>query len=140
MTKQSYFPYPSTYNSTRLNTNRKHNVHHMPYTTIQHTSTLLASKPTIFNNGCYTTNIPTYHHKVTTTYIKTNLRYIHTYIVSRYLATNDNIKIQRTPPPHSISSANILNRLTRRTLAQLRTYKSPFLILPHLYLNQVLCI
>ena len=36
---------------------RKHNIHHTAYASIQHTSRL---KPTIFNNGRYTTNIPTY--------------------------------------------------------------------------------
>ena len=48
-------------------------------------------------------------------------------IVSRYLATRGNNKILRTPPPHISSSEEILPRLTRRTLAQLRTNKSPFL-------------
>ena len=84
-------------------------------------------KPTIFNNGRYTTNIPTDPHTVTTTDIKTNMRHIHTSIVSRHLATRGNNKILRTPPPHTCSSAEILPRLTRRTLAQLRTNKSPFL-------------
>ena len=46
-------------------------------------------KKTIFNNGRYTTNIPT----VTTTDIKTNMRHIHTSIVSRHLATRGNNKI-----------------------------------------------
>ena len=84
-------------------------------------------KTTIFNNGRYTTNIPTYPHTVTTTDIKTNMRHIHTSIVSRHLATRGNNKILRTPPPHTSSSEKILPRLTRRTLAQLRTNKSPFL-------------
>ena len=86
-----------------------------------------AQKPTIFNNGRYTTNIPTDPHTVTTTDIKTNMRLIHTSIVSRHLATRGNNKILRTPPPHTSSSEEILPRLTRRTLAQLRTNKSPFL-------------
>ena len=47
------------------------------------------------------------------------MRHIRTSIVSRHLATRGNNKILRTPPPHS--------SLTRRTLAQLRTNKSPFL-------------
>ena len=38
MTK--YFPYTSTYSSTCQNTNRKHNIHHIPYTNIQQTSTI----------------------------------------------------------------------------------------------------
>ena len=65
--------------------------------------------------------------KKTTTDIKTNMRHIHTSIVSRHLATRGNNKILRTPPPHTSSSEEILPRLTRRTLAQLRTNKSPFL-------------
>ena len=55
------------------------------------------------------------------------MRHIHTSIVSRHLATRGNNKILRTPPPHTSSSEEILPRLTRRTLAQLRTNKSPFL-------------
>ena len=66
-------------------------------------------------------------HTVTTTDIKTNMCHIHTSIVSRHLATRGNNKIQRTPPPHISSSEEILHRLTRCTLAQLRTNKSPFL-------------
>ena len=76
---------------------------------------------TIFNNGCYTTNIPIDPHTVTTTDIKTNMRHIHTSIVSRHLATRGKNKILRTPPPHTSSSEERLPRLTRRTLAQLRT-------------------
>ena len=55
------------------------------------------------------------------------MRHIHPSIVSRHLATRGNNKILRTPPPHTSSSEEILPRLTRRTLAQLRTNKSPFL-------------
>ena len=84
-------------------------------------------KNTIFNNGRYTTTIPTDPHTVTTTDIKTNMRHIHTSIVSRHLATRSNNKILRTPPPHTSSSEERLPHLTRRTLAQLRTNKSPFL-------------
>ena len=118
MTKHSHTPYTSTYSSTPHNTNRKHNIHHIPYTNTQHTSTL---------QGRYTTNISTDPHTVTTTDIKTNMRHIHTSIVSRHLATRGNNKILRTPPPHTSSSEEILPRLTRHTLAQLRTNKSPFL-------------
>ena len=55
------------------------------------------------------------------------MRHIHTSIVSRHLATRGNIKILRTPLPHISSSEEILPRLSRRTLAQRRTNKSPFL-------------
>ena len=78
-------------------------------------------KNTIFNNGRYTTNIPTAPHTVTTTDIKTNMRHIHTSIVSRHLAIRGNNKILCTPPPHISSSKVRLTRLTRRTIAQLNS-------------------
>ena len=53
--------------------------------------------------------------------------HIHTSIISRRLTTRGNNKILRTHPPHISSSEEILLCLTRRTLAQLRTNKSPFL-------------
>ena len=55
------------------------------------------------------------------------MRDIHTFIVSRHLATIGYNKILRTPPPHISSSEEILPRLARRNLTQLRTNKSPFL-------------
>ena len=55
------------------------------------------------------------------------MRHIHTSIVCRHLATRDNLNILCTPPTHIISSAEILPRLTLRTLAQLRTNESPLL-------------
>ena len=58
---------------------------------------------------------------------KTNMRHIHTSIVSRHLAIRGNNKIVHTPPPHISSSEDRLPRLTHRTLAQLRTNKSPFI-------------
>ena len=53
--------------------------------------------------------------------------HIHTSIVFRHLATRGNNKILCTPPPHISSSEEIIHRLTRCTLAQVRTNKSPFL-------------
>ena len=94
------------------------------YNILQHSK---AQKPTISNNGRYTTNITTDPHTVTTTDIKTKMHHIHTSIVSRHLATRRNNKILRTPPPHISSYEEVLPRLTRHTLAQLRTNKSPFL-------------
>ena len=84
-------------------------------------------KITIFNNGRYITNISTDPHTVPTTDIKSNMRHIHTSIVSRHLATRGNNKILCTPPPHISSFEEILPSLTRRTFAQLRTNESPFL-------------
>ena len=59
--ENSYFPYTSTYSSMRHNTNRHHNTHHIHYTNIQHSH---------YNRQ------------------KTNMRHIHTYIVSRHLASH----------------------------------------------------
>ena len=45
--------------------------------------------------------------EVTTTDIKTNMRHIHTSIVSMHLTTRGNNKILRTPPPHISISEEI---------------------------------
>ena len=71
-----------------------------------------AKKNTIFNNGRYTTNIPTDPHTVTTTDIKTNMRHIHTSIVSRHLATRGN------------------NKILHHTLAALKRYFPASLVAP----------
>ena len=55
------------------------------------------------------------------------MSHIHTSIVSRHLATRGNNNILHTPPPHISSSEDIIPHPTPRTLAQLRTNKSPFL-------------
>ena len=102
----------------------KHNIHHILYTNTQHILTLQGLKTTIFNNGRYTTNIPTDPQTVTTTDIKTNMYHIHTSIVSMHVATRGNNKI-RIPPPYISSSKERLSRLTCRTLAQLRTNNLP---------------
>ena len=76
ITKNSHFPYTSTYSSTRHNTNRKHNIQH----TLTQTHNILQQSKA---------------------------------------------KILRTPPPHISSSEEVLSRLTRRTLSQPKTNKSP---------------
>ena len=96
------------------------------YTT--HNTSQRLMKPTTFNNSRYTTNIPTDPCTVTTADIKANMRDIHTTIVSQHLAARDNNKILRTHPPQVSSTEENLPRHTRRTLAQLRTNKSPFLL------------
>ena len=79
------------------------------------------------NIGCYITNVPRDPHTDTTIDIKTNMRHMHASFVSMHLATRGYNQILRTPPPHISCSEEILPCLTRRTLAQLRTNKSPFL-------------
>ena len=88
----------------------------------------MKKEPTTFNNSRYTTNIPTDPCTVTTADIKANIRNIHTTIVSQHLAARDNNKILRTHPPQVSSTKENLPRHTRRTIAQLRTNKSPFLL------------
>ena len=50
-----------------------------------------------------------------------------TSIVLMHLPTRGNNKILNTPPPYINISQEIFVIITRRTLVQLRTYKSPFL-------------
>ena len=91
----AYFPYTSTYSSTRHIQTENTTSRIQTYNILQYSN----AKTTICNNGRYTANIPTYPTQ-SLTYIKTNMRHIHTYIVSRHLATRGNNKILRTPPPH----------------------------------------
>ena len=60
--------------------------------------------------------------------------HIHTYIVSKHLATRGNNKLLCTSPPQISSSEEIVPRLTCRTIAQLRTNNPPF---PKSYLHKV---
>ena len=116
------------YSSTRHNTNRKHSINNIPYTNIQHITYFNTARLKILYS---TTPLHNKHsHRPPHSHYnkhKTNMRYIHTYIVSLHLATRGNNRILRTPPPHIISSEEILPRITHRTFVQLRTNKSPFL-------------
>ena len=71
---------------------------------------------------------------VTTSDINANMCDVHTSIVSQHLAARDNDKTLRTHPPQVSSTEENLPRHTRRTLAQLRRNKSPFLLL---YLHKI---
>ena len=105
MTKHSYFPYTSTYSSTRHNTNRKHNIHHTPYTNIlQHSK---AKKTLSLTTAATQQTLPQTPTQSLQQTFK-NMRHIHTSIVSMHLATRGNNKILRTPPPHISSSDEIL--------------------------------
>ena len=125
MTKHSYFPYTSTYSSTRHNTN-KNTISITPltqtYNILQHSKAKKTLSLTTVATQQTFPQTPHNHynrHK--------NMRHIHTSIVYRHLATRGNNKILRTPPPHISSFDEILPRHTHRTLAQLRTNKLPFL-------------
>ena len=83
-------------------------------------------KQTTFNNINYTTNIHT-HPNTVTQQITANSTQIHTSIVqSQLLQRNHNKLIHQHAP--KISSEFSLPIETRRTLAQLRTNKSPIII------------
>ena len=105
----------------------KQKTQHPSHPLYKHTSTLQGTKTLSLTTAATQQTFPTDLHTVTTRDIKTNVRHIHTYIVSRHLATRGNNKILRTPPPHISNSEEIPPRLTRRTLAQPITNKSPSL-------------
>ena len=129
MTKHSYFSCANTCSATPHNSIIKHTIHHIPHVIHKHTPCF--NTPRL--NKHYFQQRPLHNkHAHSPPHIhynrhKTNMRHIHTSIVSRHLATKGNNKILRTPPPHTSSSEEILPLLTRRTLAQLRTNKSTFL-------------
>ena len=86
---------------------------HTTYNILQHSK---AKKNTIFNNNLHNKHSPHSQHNR-----HKNKHAPYTYIYFLYASSHI------TPPPHISSSEEILSRLTRRTIAQLRTYKSPFL-------------
>ena len=116
---------PST--STCSPTPHNSNIQHTPtqtHTILHHSKAKIS---TIFNNARYTRNILTDRYTVTTTDSKANMRHIYISIVSRHLPTRGNHKIMRTPPLYTRISDETLPRHTGRTIAQLRTHKSPIL-------------
>ena len=126
MTKHSGIPDTSTYSSTRHNTNKNTTSISPPtqtYNILQHSK---AKKHHFQQQPLHNkhSHRPPHNHY---NRHKTNMRHIHTYIVSMYLATRGNNKILRTPPPHISSSKEIPLPITCRTLSQLRTNKYSFL-------------
>ena len=85
-------------------------------------------KQTIFDNKSFTTNLDSTSPNITQETIQANLKTIHSVSVQSYLQTRQPNKIiaQIPPPIHKLEQT--LPRKTRRTLAQLRTNKSPFLM------------
>jgi hypothetical protein len=91
-------------------------------------------KPTIFHNNAYTINIPTDNTNITHDTIKQNMRIIHTRAVQTHLNNRQHNKLINCTAPPIHSSEQGLCRAVRRTLAQLRTDKSPIL---HAYLHKI---
>ena len=84
-------------------------------------------KSTIYKNSNYTINFDTEPINTTIETIKDNMTSIHSKIVTDYLDNRDINKIINVRAPEIHKSELTLCRKTRRTLAQLRTGKSPIL-------------
>lgn len=85
-------------------------------------------KQTIFdNNNNYTFNLDTPPNQTTSDTITGNLKLIHTHIVTEYINTLTPNKILNRIAPDISEAEKNLPHSTRRTLAQLRTNKSPLL-------------
>ena len=80
-------------------------------------------KQTTFN---YTTNMQTVPNTLTIADISANKEAVHSAIVTKHLTESNHTKILQALPPNICSSEETLPRHTRRTQAQLRTNKSPF--------------
>ena len=102
--------------------NVNHTLHHL--TTQPNPPRMM--KQTIYHNLNFTTNIDTSPHLATPTAIKQNLKTIHSQIVQNNIARNHNSLLNAPPPPINNTELTLPHN-TRRTLAQLRANKSPFL-------------
>ena len=92
-------------------------------------------KQTIFhNNNNYTHNLDTTPQTTSHDTIKLNLKQIHTHIVHQHTLNQPHNKILETPAPDIHKSELTLSHYMRRTLAQLRTNKSPLL---YSYLHKI---
>ena len=86
-------------------------------------------KQTIFdNNNNYTVNINTKSDLICEDLIQSNLKLIHSQIVSNHLSQRPPNKVLQDQTPSVSPAELLLSRETRRTLAQLRTNKSPLLV------------
>jgi len=91
-------------------------------------------KQSIFYNKNYTVNITNKEDHINNDIAENNKKLIHTKIVNDYLQTKSPNKVLGQIAPEINKEEENLNRETRRTLAQLRTNKSPILF--H-YLNKI---
>ena len=113
--------------ASQIRQKAQHPTHPLHKLTIHpHTPRLI--KQTTFNNINYTTNIDTHPDTVTQQQISANSTQIHTSIVQTHLLQRNHNKLIHQHAPKISSSELSLLRETRRTLAQLRTNKSPILI------------
>ena len=86
-------------------------------------------KQTIFdNNNNYTVNINMKSDLICEDLIQFKLKLIHSHIVSNHLSQRPPNKVLQDQTPSVSPAELLLSRETRRTLAQLRTNKSPLLV------------
>ena len=86
-------------------------------------------KQTIFDdNNNYTVNINMKSDLICEDLIQSNLKLIHSHIVSNHLSQRPPNKVLQDQTPSVSPAELLLSRETRRTLAQLRTNKSPLLV------------
>ena len=91
-------------------------------------------KQTVFNNRNYTYNLDVNHENASAATVKENLRAIHDHHVTETISRQPNNKVLDQPAPPIHKSEEELEHSMRRTLAQLRTNKSPLL---QSYLNKI---
>ena len=92
------------------------------------TSNTHTQETNTFNNTNYTTDINTKPDTINNAQIKTNMKHIHTTIVSSYLNIRNHTKITITIPLNVHRSESTLPRATHRNLAQIRTNNvSPYI-------------
>ena len=113
--------------ASQIRQKAQHPTHPLHKLTI-HPHTPRLKKQTTFNNTNYTTNIDTHPDTVTQQQISVNSTQIHTSIVQSHLMQRNHNKLIHQHAPKISPSELSLPRETRRTLAQLRTNKSPILI------------
>src|SRR6476619_2866787 len=82
---------------------------------------------TIFEDTSFTTNLDANPTNTTETTVQPNIKEIHHSIVENHIQSLKPNKIINQPAPPINKGKRTFLRKTRRTLAQLRTNKSPFL-------------
>ena len=110
--------------ASQIRQKAQHPTHPLHKLTI-HPHTPRLKKQTTFNNINYTTNIDTHQDTVTQQHISAYSTQIHTSIVQTHLIQRNHNKLIHQHAPKISSSELSFPRETRRTLAQLRTNKSP---------------
>ena len=81
-----------------------------------------------WSSDLYTVNINTKSDLICEDLIQSNLKLIHSHIVSNHLSQRPPNKVLQDQTPSVSPAELLLSRETRRTLAQLRTNKSPLLV------------